>query len=158
MNALGKFAKDKRGAVAEIARKAGASHAQVSRIAQGKSRPSLDLAKRIEAATEGEVTAAALLGVAAAEGGVRAKPLSDGRWFAPVNATASVELPHELLEAFGFSDGDALIVRRTPEGFEVVSQRRHIRRIQDELRKLVPEGVSLADELIAERRAEAARE
>jgi transcriptional regulator with XRE-family HTH domain len=158
MNALSKFAKDRRGAVAEIARKAGASHAQVSRIAQGKSRPSLDLAKRIEAATEGAVTAASLLGVAGIEGGVRAKPLADGRWFAPVKASAPVELPSELLEGFGFHDGDALIFRRTAEGFEVISQRRHIRRIQDELRKLVPEGVSLTDELIAERRAEAARE
>ena len=38
------------------------------------------------------------------------------------------------------------------------STRLAIRRIQRELRKHVPEGVSLVDELIAERRAEAARE
>jgi hypothetical protein len=33
-----------------------------------------------------------------------------------------------------------------------------VRRAQEIVRKHVPEGVSLADELIAERRAEAARE
>jgi hypothetical protein len=38
------------------------------------------------------------------------------------------------------------------------SQRKAIRRIQDELAKLVRPGESIVDELIAERRAEAARE
>ncbi len=33
-----------------------------------------------------------------------------------------------------------------------------LRLVQDEVRRLVPDGRSLADELIAERRAEAARE
>ncbi len=37
-------------------------------------------------------------------------------------------------------------------------RRAAIRRIREDLRRIVPAGVSLADELIADRRAEAARE
>ncbi len=46
------------------------------------------------------------------------------------------------------------------EGEEVhlFTPRQAIKRAQDMVRRYVPEGVSLVDELIAERRAEAARE
>lgn len=48
-----------------------------------------------------------------------------------------------------------------PQPLETASEstrRAAIRRIQEELRQFIPEGVSLVDELIADRRAEAARE
>jgi hypothetical protein len=48
-----------------------------------------------------------------------------------------------------------------PHADETVQEsprRAAIRRMQQEIRKVVPEGVSLVDELIADRRAEAARE
>lgn len=87
-----------------------------------------------------------------------AKPLNDGRWFAPVGSGMSVELPADLLRAFGFEDGDTVIFRQTKDGVLMSSQRKAIRRIQDDLAKLVRPGESVVDELIAERHAEAARE
>lgn len=158
MNALGKFTRDRRGALAEIARRVGASDAQVSRVAQGKSRPSPELARKIEAATGGEVTAASLLGVGDGQVGTQARPLNDGRWFAAVEGESRVELPAALLRAFGFEDGDTVVFRQTKDGVLMSSQRKAIRRIQDELSKLARPGESVVDELIAERRAEAARE
>lgn len=41
---------------------------------------------------------------------------------------------------------------------EATDLKKGIRRAQERVRRYVPEGVSLADELIAERRAEARRE
>ena len=41
------------------------------------------------------------------------------------------------------------------ESIQECPRRAAIRRIQEEIRKLVPEGVSLSEELIADRRAEA---
>jgi hypothetical protein len=52
-----------------------------------------------------------------------------------------------------------LCVAVTEEGALVVETREQgLRRARALLRKYIPEGVSLSDELIAERRAEAARE
>ncbi|MGO9255224.1 MAG: AbrB/MazE/SpoVT family DNA-binding domain-containing protein [Bryobacteraceae bacterium] len=52
-----------------------------------------------------------------------------------------------------------LCVAVTEEGALIVETREQgLRRARDLLRKYIPEGVSLADELIADRRAEAARE
>jgi transcriptional regulator with XRE-family HTH domain len=147
-----------RGRASALARAAGVSKGGLSSIKSGKARPSPDLAKRIETATGGEVTAASLLGIENAAPESRARPLNDGRWFAPVGTDSPVELPAELLLAFGFEPGDAVIFRRTDDGVLMSSQRKAIRRIQDELAKLVRPGESIVDELIAERRAEAARE
>lgn len=130
----------------------------LSSIKSGKARPSPELARRIEAATGGEVTAASLLGVVEVAAAAKARPLNDGRWSAPVGAGEGVELTPELLRTFGFEEGDVAIIRATPDGLLVTSQRKHVRRIREALRKLVPEDVSLADELVAERRVEAARE
>jgi hypothetical protein len=44
------------------------------------------------------------------------------------------------------------------DGLHVLTTHLTIKRAQREFRQFVPEGVSLADELIADRRAEAARE
>jgi hypothetical protein len=56
--------------------------------------------------------------------------------------------------------GDAVTLVLDPEGNElrVFTVREAIRRAQAWVRERVPEGVSLSEELIAERRAEAARE
>ena len=52
-----------------------------------------------------------------------------------------------------------LCVAKTEEGALVVETREQgLRRARRLLRKYIPEGVNLSDELIAERRAEAARE
>lgn len=57
---LREYLDQQRGRISEIAEKAGISGASVSRIADGKQNPTLDVLKRIEAATGGIVTVAEL--------------------------------------------------------------------------------------------------
>jgi len=59
----------------------------------------------------------------------------------------------------GVDSSTELCVALTEEGALVVETREQgLRRARALLRKYIPEGVNLSDELIAERRAEAARE
>ena len=59
----------------------------------------------------------------------------------------------------GVGPSTELCVAVTEEGALLVEPREQgLRRARDLLRKYIPEGVNLSDELIAERRAEAARE
>lgn len=76
-----------------------------------------------------------------------------------VGLDGSVELPAALLEQAGFKAGDVLLVDRDDRGRLVIRSRKQVlREAQDHFRSLVPEGLSLVDELIADRRAEAAQE
>ena len=67
-------------------------------------------------------------------------------------------IPEEFLRAMGVSAGDAVSLRLTDGELRVFSIRHGIKRAQEIVRRYIPEGRSLADELIAERRAEAERE
>ena len=58
----------------------------------------------------------------------------------------------------GIHPGDTVELRFEDFELKVSTRRARIRRAQQRVRKFVPEGVSLADELIAERREEARRE
>ena len=69
-----------------------------------------------------------------------------------------LQLPAEIRKQLGFSDGDTVILEVVGNELRVRSQLEGIRRIQKLVRKFVPEGVSLADELIADRRREAENE
>ncbi len=72
----------------------------------------------------------------------------DGRVIIPAAAVAELGIDaHESVSA-SVVDGDIVV-----DTLHAV-----IKRVQAEVRRHVPEGVSLVDELIAERRAEAARE
>jgi len=67
-----------------------------------------------------------------------------------------IQLPQELLDEMNFEDGQDIEVARERNSFRVsLSSKERIRRAQAIVRKYVPEGVSIADELIAERRVEA---
>ncbi len=67
-------------------------------------------------------------------------------------------IPAGLRRALSLKTGDKLTA--TLEADRLVMEKREavLRRLQDAFAAVVPRGVSLADELIAERRAEAARE
>ncbi|MDP1630346.1 MAG: helix-turn-helix domain-containing protein [Caulobacter sp.] len=158
MTRLGQYLRSQGLNDAGLASEVGVTRPTITKIRLGSRRPSASVARRIEAATDGEVTAASLLGLVEGQPASRARPLNDGRWAAPVVEGAVMELPPEMLAGLGLEDGDVAIFRPTSEGLLVTSQRKHLQRIQDELRRLVPEDVSLADELIAERRAESAGE
>jgi AbrB family looped-hinge helix DNA binding protein len=68
-----------------------------------------------------------------------------------------IVIPSEVREALGLGEGDKLTLTATPGGITLTTPAMAIRRMQQELARLVPRGRSLADELIAERRREVAR-
>jgi len=103
--------------------------------------------------------------------GARTSPQSGlaeaSRSFEPAPATAQrialgkggeVRIPQAMLDAAGVKEGDALLVRFDDGDIRLCTTRTALRRAQAEVRKYIPAGVSLADELIRERHAEAERE
>jgi AbrB family looped-hinge helix DNA binding protein len=69
-----------------------------------------------------------------------------------------VVIPAAFREAIGLKEGDVLFARLEDGEVRLLTPTAAIRRAQALVRQYVPEGVSLVDELIAERRKEAARE
>ncbi len=69
-----------------------------------------------------------------------------------------VVIPAAYRAALGVKEGDALIMRLEGEGLRLVSYDTETRLIREMIARYVPEGVSLVDELIRERRREAAAE
>lgn len=67
-------------------------------------------------------------------------------------------IPAEYRKALGVDEGDELVVRLEDGELRLSTRKFALRRAQERVRRYVPEGVSLADELIAERREEAAKE
>jgi AbrB family looped-hinge helix DNA binding protein len=77
---------------------------------------------------------------------------------AKIIAGGKIVLPAELRRELGLKEGDTVLVDRDGETLRIRSRAAAIREAQAIVRRYVPEGVSLVDELIAERRAEASRE
>lgn len=69
-----------------------------------------------------------------------------------------LQIPARLRRELQLKDGDAVIMETVDGELRVRAYRDVLADVRARLRKYVPEGVSLADELIADRRAEAARE
>lgn len=74
-----------------------------------------------------------------------------------VGAQGRVVIPASLRKSLDLKPGDRLIARQEGERLVLERQEAIMRRLQDRF-KSIPADVSLVDELIAERRAEAARE
>lgn len=74
-----------------------------------------------------------------------------------IGAQGRLVIPAALRKALNLKPGDRLVVRQELDRLVLERPEAVIRRLQG-LFAHVPEEVSLADELIAERRAEAARE
>lgn len=70
----------------------------------------------------------------------------------------TVALPTPFLEAIGATEGEQVQLCLEGDVVRVLGRATAFRELQDEVRRYVPEGVSLVDELLAERRTEAARE
>lgn len=81
-----------------------------------------------------------------------------GHGWVEIDESGTLKFPSEMLEAAGLEAGQSILVSLTEDGLELLSQDAALRRARKILRKYVPEGVSLSDELIAERRREAQRE
>lgn len=67
-------------------------------------------------------------------------------------------LPPEACEKLHLGVGDTVIVEVKDDGIRLRSWKTVLQEMQQHLAQKVPAGVSLVDELIAERRAEAVRE
>ena len=72
-----------------------------------------------------------------------------------IGEDGSLILPPSLLAAAGISQGGAVLARFDDDEIKLVTPEATTRKIQAEVRKFVPEGVSLVDELLKERRREA---
>ncbi len=75
-----------------------------------------------------------------------------------VAANGRVVIPADIRAALGVKDGGKLIARIEDGRLVLETVHTALAKVQAMVRQYVPEGVSLVDELIAERRAEAQRE
>lgn len=78
--------------------------------------------------------------------------------FARVNENGRVVIPASYRKALGIKTGDKVILRMEDDELRITTIQRRIERAQRVVRKYVKPGVSLVDELIAERREAAERE
>lgn len=69
-----------------------------------------------------------------------------------------IVIPAPFRQALGLEEGDAVVIQLEDEELRLVSYETELRRIRELVSKHVPDGVSLVDELIEERRREAERE
>ena len=69
-----------------------------------------------------------------------------------------VVIPAAYRKALEVNEGDYIIMRMDGEELRVINDAKELQRIREVLNSYVPEGVSLVDELIADRRREAAAE
>lgn len=69
-----------------------------------------------------------------------------------------VVIPAEIRKTLGINDGDIVLWELVDGEARLTTKRERMRRAQALVREYVPEGASLVDELVAERRAEAERE
>jgi hypothetical protein len=75
-----------------------------------------------------------------------------------IGPDGGVRLPRHILEAAGTGPGRHLLVRFDDDEIKLVTPEATTRKIRALVRQHIPEGVSLADELIEERRREFERE
>ena len=75
-----------------------------------------------------------------------------------VDRHGRIVIPAEYRRALGLREGDPVMVQLDDGELRVLTRAQAIRRAQEIVAKYVSPGRSLVDELITERRAEAARE
>ena len=75
-----------------------------------------------------------------------------------INENGRVVIPASFRKALGINPGDEVILTLEEDELRLTTMKRRIERAQRYVRKYVKPGVSLVDELIAERREAAKRE
>jgi AbrB family looped-hinge helix DNA binding protein len=92
------------------------------------------------------------------QGSSEASDRSPDWMWTTVSRGGAIQIPKVILEAVGINEGDQVKLSREGDVITVTSRATALRDLQDHVRRYVPEGVSLVDQLLAERRAEAASE
>ena len=75
-----------------------------------------------------------------------------------VNENGRVVIPAPFRKALGINAGDVIVLRMEDDELRITTMKQRIERAQRRARQYVKPGVSLVDELIAERREAAKRE
>jgi AbrB family looped-hinge helix DNA binding protein len=75
-----------------------------------------------------------------------------------VGQSGSIVIPTEYRRKLGLEAGDEIIMHLGEEGLRLYTPAQAVARAQALVRRYVPEGRSLSEELISERRSEAERE
>lgn len=75
-----------------------------------------------------------------------------------INENGRVVIPAAFRKELGIKPGDEVILRLDDGELRITTMKRRIERAQRRARKYIKPGVSLVDELIADRREEAKRE
>ena len=75
-----------------------------------------------------------------------------------VSQGGRVVIPAEFRRALGLEIGEDVLLRLEDGQLRIITRRRAIKEAQALVRQYIPEGRSLVEELIAERRNEASRE
>jgi len=75
-----------------------------------------------------------------------------------VNENGRLVIPASYRKALGIKAGDEVILRMEDDELRITTMKRRIERAQRRIRQYVKPGVSLVDELIADRREAAKRE
>ena len=75
-----------------------------------------------------------------------------------VDRQGRIMLPAEMRRRLGIEPGDTLVIDVGDDVVKLLTRRQALDRARRYLKRFVPDGVSLADELIADRRAEVERE
>ena len=94
----------------------------------------------------------------AAQGGPEHDPPGPDLVRSIVEAGGRVTVPAAFLEALGVSEGDSVVLSLEGDEVRLYGPDAAVQRVQRLVARYVPADVSLADELISERRREAARE
>lgn len=75
-----------------------------------------------------------------------------------LGANGRIVLPAAYRKALGLAQGDELVLTLEDDALRIMSLHAAIRRAQAIVRQYIPEGARLSDELLADRRLEAAHE
>lgn len=82
----------------------------------------------------------------------------EGAYRLVVRADGSILLPKDILAAFNAEGGGVVMAKLDGDTFSLISAETAMQSLREIAKRYVKPGVSIVDELIADRRAEAARE